>query len=164
MKTNKNTLCRTVSLIAALISLLLCGCANDVDPKLNAKKAQLEKAIAKDMAYLEKTGWNMAERGVGMGMDYMGRHLKPADVENTAYDSRNVYHTTQHLQGLQKELAEVNKEIERQKMIAPNLLADVLAEKHYDTSNPHVFTHMPSTGTMTQTAPMPSASAAGHGH
>ena len=141
-------------MLAALLCLLFGGCANDVDPKLNAKKAKLEKDIAKDTAYLEKTGWNMAERGVGMGMDYLNKKLKADDVVDTGFDGRNVVHVVQHLNGLQKELADVNKEIERQKMIAPNLLVDVMSEKHYDaSSNPHVFTHMPSSGNMTPTGP-----------
>ena len=150
-------------LLAAFFSLLLAGCANDVDPKLNARKAALEKQIAKYTAYLEKMAWTMAARGGGMAVDYMNKKLKPDDLVDTGLDTRNVYVATQRLNELHKELAEVNKEIERQKMIAPNLLVDVMAEKHYDqVSNPHVFSHNPNPGVSVPVV-TPTVTT-GHGH
>ena len=135
------------TLFAAFVTMLFCSCANDVDPKLKARKATLEKQVATYTAYLEKMAWTMAARSGGMALDYMNKKLKPDDLVDTGLDTRNVYVATQRLNELHKELAEVNKEIERQKMIAPNLLVDVMSEKHYDqVSNPHVFSHNPNPG------------------
>lgn len=154
----KTSITKTVTLFTALISVFLAGCSNDVDPKLKARKAKLEKDIAKDQAYLQKTAWNSAIRGAGMAVDYANKKLKYDDLENTGFDGRNAYTATQHMFGLQKELAEVDKEIRRQEMIAPEMLVDVMNVKHYDTSNPNVYSHNLHPGVV----PPPTVCAPGH--
>ncbi len=125
------------SLTAAVVAFLFCSCSSDVDPGLKAKKAQLENRIAKDTAYLEKTAIEIAEITARMYMHNPGGD----DVSNLAFDTRNVVHTTQDLQAANQELTGVNQEINRQEMIAPNLLVDTMNVKKFDTSDPNVFSH-----------------------
>ena len=160
MKSNKNTLCRTVSLIAALFSLLFCGCANDVDPKLKAQKRKMEKNIAQVQAAIAERTQEIA---VITAKQAVGRSTDEEDARRNILAGLVAANTKELYNDYQK-LKEIDAEIHRQELIAPNLLVDVMDVKHFDTSNPHVFTHMPSTGTMTQTAPMPSAPATGHVH
>lgn len=154
---------KTILLPAALFTLcaLLClgGCANDVDPKLQAKQQALEKRMAKTEAFLKKS----AEELAWISFRAATKQTRGDDVMKGLELTRAIAVGTSQLNEQHKEWEANNKEIDRQKMIAPNLLVDVMSERNYDQhSNPHVFTHMPSTGTMT--VPMPSAPAAGHGH
>ena len=126
MKSSHNTRWKPFSLLASILALLFCSCASDVDPGLRAKKAEIEKQIAKYEAYLEKMAIKMAQRAGWMAIDYINKDVKAEDLENTALDTRNVYVATQRLKALHQELADVNKEINRQMMIAPNLLVDVM--------------------------------------
>lgn len=153
------TLHRTFSLVAALLGLLFVGCANDVDPALKTKKAKLERNIAALQKIIARSASEVAAISARqlVGMD------KPGEDQIKADDIVEIGMRTAQLTKDTLELASVNKEIDRQSMIAPNLLVDVMAEKHYDqVSNPHVFSHNPNPGAsapvITPTVPT------GHGH
>ena len=159
MKTIRNTTGRALSLIAVLISLLLGGCANDVDPALKAKKAKLERNIAALQKIIARSASEVAAISARqlVGMD------RPGEVQIKEDDKLEIAARTAQLTKDTLELMTVDKEIDRQKMIAPNLLVDVMAEKHYDqVSNPHVFSHNPNPGVSVPVV-TPTVTT-GHGH
>ena len=136
------------ALFAAFVTMLFCSCANDVDPALKAKKVKLERNIAALQKSIARSAAEVAAISARqlVGMD------KPGEAQIKEDDQLEIGARTAQLAKDTVELIALNKEIDRQKMIAPNLLVDVMAEKNYDTVRQHdVFTRMPSTGNMTPT-------------
>ena len=123
------------TLFAAFVTMLFCSCANDVDPKLRARKKDVEKQIKVAEHYIRKEKDQLEE----LRIKTVSGKATASDFADIALITRGFVADEIKLHELNGELDSINHEIDRQSMIAPNMLVDTMNVKDFDTSNPNAF-------------------------